>query len=124
MPSASEQREPRDWRLYILDMEIFAKRAMGYCSGFDQQQFEANPLVQDAVLRNIELIGEAAGRIPDEFRQAHPEIQWRQIVAMRNQLIHGYLGIDLDIVWDVVCVELPVLLRQCQNLGNHQSPGE
>ena len=96
----------------------------GYCSGLDQQQFEANPLVQDAVLRNIELIGEAAGRIPDEFRQAHPEIQWRQIVAMRNQLIHGYLGIDLDIVWDVVCVELPALLRQCQNLGNDQSPGE
>jgi uncharacterized protein with HEPN domain len=124
MPSASEQREPRDWRLYLLDMEIFAKRAMGYCSGLDQQQFEANPLVQDAVLRNIELIGEAAGRIPDEFRQAHPEIQWRQIVAMRNQLIHGYLGIDLDIVWDVVCVELPALLRECQNLGIHQSPGE
>ena len=43
---------------------------------------------------------------------------------MRNQLIHGYLGIDLDIVWDVVCVELPALLMQCQNLGNHQSPGE
>jgi len=124
MPSASEQREPRDWQLYLLDMEIFAKRAMGYSSGFDQQQFEANPLVQDAVLRNIELIGEAAGRIPDEFRQAHPEIQWRQLVAMRNQLIHGYLGIDLEIVWDVVCVELPVLLRQCQNLGIHQSPGE
>ncbi|MFU8885908.1 MAG: DUF86 domain-containing protein [Cyanobacteriota bacterium] len=66
----------------------------------------ANQLVQDAILRNIELIGEAAARVPDAFRLANPEIAWREIVAMRNQLIHGYLGIDLEIVWDVITVEI------------------
>lgn len=98
-------------------MEDFAKRAMEYCAGLSKQDFEASQLVQDAVLRNVELIGEAAARIPAHVREAHPTIAWRQIVAMRNQLIHGYLGIDLDIVWDVVKVELPALLRQCEQLG-------
>ena len=98
-------------------MEMFAERAMGYCSGLEKPHFENNSLIQDAVLRNIELIGEAASRIPDEFRQAHPEISWRLIVAMRNQLIHGYLGIDLDIVWDVITIELPTLLKQLKTIN-------
>ena len=69
-------------------------------------------MVQDAVLRNNYLIGEAATRIPDYVRQSHPEIQWRQIIAMGNQLIHGYLENDLEIIWDVVEVEFPALLKQ------------
>jgi uncharacterized protein with HEPN domain len=85
---------------------------VGYCAGLDRAQFEANQLMQDAVLRNLELIGEAATRIPDDVRLAHAEIPWRQIIAMRNQLIHAYLGVDLDVVWDVVQVELPLLLQQ------------
>ena len=85
---------------------------VAYCADVDREQFAASQLIQDAVLRNIELIGEAAVRIPDEMRLAHPEIAWREIVAMRNQFIHGYLGIDLDVVWDVVQVELPLLIRQ------------
>jgi uncharacterized protein with HEPN domain len=97
-------------------MELFASRAISYCADISQDAFETNRLVQDAVLRNIELIGEAATRIPPEVREAHPAIAWRQIVAMRNQLIHGYLGIDLEIVWDVVQVELPALLEQCAQL--------
>ncbi len=89
---------------------------MGYCADLDRNQFETNQLMQDAVLRNIELIGEAATRIPDDVRLAHPEIAWRQIIAMRNQLIHAYLGVDLDVVWDVVQVELPLLIQQLRPL--------
>ena len=74
MLSGSEHHKARDWRLYLRDMEIFAKRAIGYCLGLVQQQFEANLLVQDAVLRKNELIGETAGRTLDQFRQAHREI--------------------------------------------------
>lgn len=112
MPSPSESPPKRDWHLYAQDMYRFAQRAMGYCTDLDRIQFETNQLMQDAVLRNIELIGEAATRIPDDVRLSHPEIPWRQIIAMRNQLIHAYLGIDLDVVWDVVEVELPLLVQQ------------
>lgn len=116
MPSGSEESRNRDWRLYLEDMRSFALRAISYCDGMSAEVFSANSLVQDAVLRNIELIGEAAGRVPSTVREANPQIAWRQIVAMRNQLIHGYLGIDLDIVWDVVQTELPELLSHLNHI--------
>lgn len=95
-------------------MDQLARRTVDYCTGLNRDQFAQNQLIQDAVLRNIELIGEAAARIPSEVRLAHSEIAWREIVAMRNQLIHGYLGVDLDVVWDVVQVELPLLITQLE----------
>lgn len=90
MPSPSDGTLKRYWRLYAQDMDHFAQRALRYCSGLDRTQFETNQLLQDAVVRNLELIGEAATRIPEDVRLAHPEIPWRQIIAMRNQLIHAY----------------------------------
>lgn len=71
MPSPSDRGRDRDWRLYAHDMERFALRAVSYCTGLDRAQFETNHLMQDAVLRNIELIGEAATRIPENLRLAH-----------------------------------------------------
>jgi len=112
MPSPSDGNLKRNWRLYAQDMDRFAHRAVNYCADLNRAQFETNQLMQDAVLRNIELIGEAATRIPEGVKLAHPEIPWREIIAMRNQLIHAYLGVDLDVVWDVVQVELPLLIRQ------------
>ena len=92
----------REWRLYLHDMIDFAHRVLAYTHGLDQTSFVANSLVRDATLRNLELIGEAATRIPDEVRQAHPDIPWRMIIAMRNRLIHGYLGVDDDTLWSIV----------------------
>lgn len=100
----------REWRFYLDDMIAFASKVMAYTAGLDQAGFVANELIYDATLRNLELIGEAATHIPDEVRNAHPEIAWRMIIATRNKLIHGYLGVDDDTLWSIVRDDVPSLL--------------
>jgi uncharacterized protein with HEPN domain len=70
----------------------------------------------DATVRNLELMGEAATHIPPTIREAHPAIPWRQIIATRNRLIHGYLGIDNDILWSIIQDDIPALLPQLKVL--------
>lgn len=106
----------REWRFYVDDMIGFAERVLGYTAGLDQAAFFANGLVHDATLRNLELIGEAATRIPPEVRQQFPEIPWRLVIATRNRLIHGYLGIDADTVWSIVQSDVPQLLPALRQL--------
>ena len=78
----------------------------------------ASGLNYDATLRKLELIGEAATHIPDEIRSAHPDIPWRMIVATRNRLIHGYLGIDDDTLWSIIQDDVPELLPLLKALKN------
>lgn len=103
--------ESREWQFYIADMITFAEKVLAYTAGLDQREFEVSGLNYDATLRNLELIGEAATHVPSEIRAANPEIPWRLIVATRNRLIHGYLGIDNDTVWSIVQQEVPKLLE-------------
>ena len=100
----------REWRFYIDDMIAFAEKVVAYTNGLDQQAFVASGLVYDATLRNLELIGEAATHVPDDVRAAHPQVPWRLVVATRNRLIHGYLGIDNDTLWSIVVSDVPALL--------------
>lgn len=117
MPSVSETDEgARHWRLYVRDMIEFGERVIGYAAGLDQQGFTADQIIYDATLRNIELIGEAATHIPDPVREAHPEIQWRQIVGVRHQVAHGYLGIDDDTIWSIIQTSIPDLLAALRRL--------
>jgi uncharacterized protein with HEPN domain len=106
----------REWRFYLDDMIGFAEKVIGYTDGLDQTGFVANGLNYDATIRNLELIGEAATRIPDEIRSANPEIPWRLIVATRNRLIHGYLGIDNDTLWSIIQGDMPPLLVKLRQL--------
>jgi uncharacterized protein with HEPN domain len=108
----------REWRFYLKDMIKFAEKVLAYTDGLDQTSFVANGLTYDATLRNLELIGEAATRIPDEIRSAHPEIPWRMIIATRNRLIHGYLGIDDDTLWSIIRDDVPELLPLLRALKN------
>jgi len=101
----------RDWRLYVDDMISFAEKVLAYTEGLDRQQLEANGLTYDATVRNLELIGEAATRIPATIREHAPLIQWREIIATRNRLIHGYLGIDNDTLWSIIQDDVPPLLN-------------
>jgi uncharacterized protein with HEPN domain len=95
-------------------MVAFAERVLAYTQGFDQARFVSDMLVYDATLRNLELIGEAASRIPLEVRDAHPDIPWRMVVATRNRLIHGYLGLDNETLWSLVRDDVPALLSRLQ----------
>jgi uncharacterized protein with HEPN domain len=76
-----------------------------------RRAFRSNTMVQDAVIRNLEVIGEAVRNLPPELRRQHPTIPWRSITALRNVLIHEYFGVDIDIVWRVVERRLPTLKR-------------
>lgn len=106
----------REWRFYLDDMIAFAEKVLAYTHNLDQDAFAADGLTYDATLRNLELIGEAATHIPDDVRAAHPEIPWRMIIATRNRLIHGYLGIDDDTLWSIVRDEVPPLLAALQTM--------
>lgn len=111
----------REWRFYLDDMIGFAEKVLVYTEGLDQAGFEASNLTYDATLRNLELIGEAATRIPDAVRTRHPDIPWRLVIATRNRLIHGYLGIDNDTIWSIVRDEIPQLLVQLHGVRAAES---
>ena len=106
------ERGAREWRFYVDDMIGFAGRVLAYTEGLDQAGFVASGLTYDATLRNLELIGEAATHVPQDVRAAHGAIPWRMIVALRNRLVHGYLGIDDDTLWSIIRDDVPDLLRQ------------
>lgn len=110
--------ESRAWSFYLDDMIGFAEKVIAYTDGLDQQAFVASGLNYDATVRNLELIGEAATHIPDAVRQSRPEIPWRLIIATRNRLIHGYLGIDNDTLWSIIQDDTPHLLQQLLALKN------
>ena len=92
------------------------KNVLSYCDGLEQADFESKGLTYDATLRNLELIGEAASHIPENIRSANPSIPWRMIVATRNRLIHGYLGIDNDTLCSIIRDEIPELLIKLEKL--------
>ncbi len=100
----------REWRFYIDDMIGFTEKVIAYTNGLNQNQFISNSLNYDATVRNLELIGEAATHVPDAIRTNHSEIPWRLVIATRNRLIHGYLGIDNDTLWSIVVSDVPALL--------------
>jgi len=106
----------REWRFYLDDMTGFAEKVVAYTDGFDQAAFIASGLNYDAAVRNLELIGEAATHVPDAVRAANPQIPWRLIIATRNRLIHGYLGIDNDTLWSIIRGDIPALLPHLRAL--------
>lgn len=97
----------REWHFYVDDMISFAEKVLAYTEGFDQAAFETSGLTYDATVLNLKLLGEAATHIPPEIRDGHGAIPWRQLIATRNRLIHGYLGIDNDILWSIVQSDVP-----------------
>lgn len=106
----------RDFRLYLDDILEAIHQIRTYMAGLDEKAFATDRKTQDAVIRNLEIIGEAAGNLPEQFQKTAPEIDWRKIKGLRNILIHEYFGINLPIIWDVVQNKLGSLETVCQKL--------
>ena len=101
---------------YLLDMLLAAREARGFVSSLDIDEFRSDRMVQLAVVKAIEIIGEAASRISETFADDHPDIPWHAIVGMRNRLVHDYAGIDLDRVWETVNNDVPELIAVLEPL--------
>jgi uncharacterized protein with HEPN domain len=102
---------------YLLDILHEARTALTFVAGKTIHEFEEDTLCQYAVIRAIEVLGEAAGRVSDDFRESHPEVPWRRMIGMRNRMIHGYDDIVLSIVWEVVQADIPELIRTIEPLA-------
>ena len=101
----------RDWKLFVIDMLESTAKIESYVQGLSHDDFFKDSKTQDAVVRNLEIIGEAARRIPEEIRKRYPGIPWSQIVGLRNRLAHGYFVVDMEVVWQIAVNELPALRR-------------
>jgi uncharacterized protein with HEPN domain len=120
----SDAPPAREWRFYLDDMIAFTEKVLSYTDGLDQAGFESSPKTYDATLRNLELIGEAATHVPQAVRDSASEVPWRQVVATRNRLIHGYLGTDNDTLWSIIQDDVPGLLINLRQLRTTQRESE
>jgi uncharacterized protein with HEPN domain len=107
---------PRDYRLYLDDIVEAIKRIRNYTGGMDHKAFSSDLKTQDAVVRNLEIIGEAARHLPAEITDRVPAIEWPKIMGLRNILTHEYFGINLAIIWDIVQHKLDPLDEACRKL--------
>lgn len=106
-------REPK---VFLEDIIFASNKVLKYTKGLSYDDLMDNDLVSDAVIKNILVIGEATKNIPDEIREANPNIEWRKMAGMRDMMIHGYFSINYRIVWDVVQDKIPTLKKQVEQL--------
>ena len=114
------------WRddAYLLDMLIAARELRELATGVSREQLETSALHQNAFIRLLTVIGEAASRVSPESRANLPDLPWREIVAFRNRLVHGYFDIDLDKVWDAIEHDVPALISLLEPVVPPPAPGE
>ncbi len=107
---------PRDDSTYLLDMLLAARDALSFTEDLSFEDFVRDRRTQLSVLKSVEIVGEAAAQVSEDARRASPEIPWRQIVGMRNRIVHVYFNIDLPLVWDAVRQDLPDLIARLEPL--------
>jgi uncharacterized protein with HEPN domain len=107
---------PRKFVHYLEDIVSAAAKIQLYTQGMDCAAFTKNALVTDAVLRNLEVIGEAAKKVPRPIRTQYPQVEWKKIGALRDILIHEYFGVNFEILWDIISNKVPILRGQIEQI--------
>jgi len=106
----------KDFKPFLEHILDAIQNIEAYTKGFREDDFFGNKLVQDGVVRNLEIIGEATKRLPEAIKSGYPQIEWRKIAGMRDVLIHDYFGVDLEKVWGVVKSRIPELKSVVSNI--------
>lgn len=109
-------RNSKDNKAYLFHIKDASEKILSYISTHDLNKFKENEWDQDAVMRNLEIIGEATNNIEDEFLKQYPDIPWRTIVNLRNVLIHDYVDVDLNIIWQIISKDLPDFYKQITDI--------
>ena len=109
---------PRDYEVYLEDILQAITKIRQYTAGLSPAAFAGDAKTLDAVVRNLEVIGEAAKTIPEAIRSEHPEVDWKKLVGLRNILIHEYFGVDAELIWDIIQNKLASLEEQIRAMTN------
>jgi len=100
------------------DILICMEKIQTYVDGVTYDQFKNDSKTQDAIVRNIEVIGEAVKKLSDAFKTRYPSLPWKEIAGTRDRLIHGYFGVNIDIIWEIATIDIPKLKSDVEKIKN------
>ena len=115
---------PREYKASLNDILNAIRKIEKYTKKLSYQAFIEDELIQDAVIRNLEIIGEAVKNIPQTFKNRMPEMEWKKIIGLRDIVIHTYFGIDEEIIWDIIKNKLPQLKEKINEINLNISEKE
>lgn len=107
---------PKEYRVYLEDILECIGNIEEYSKGLSYTGFKKDQMRVDAVIRNLEIIGEAVKKLPEEFRKDYPDVEWSKIAGLRDILIHEYFGVNMEIIWDVVSNKIPELKKSVKKM--------
>ena len=113
--------KPRRDLHYLIDILEAREHIATYISDLDYEDFLDSRMVQDAVMRNLQIIGEAVKRLSPELKAEHPDLPWREMAGLRDRIVHDYFGINYEIVWSVIAEEMPVLVPRIEAIADSEA---